>query len=177
MKSPLAPHRSLIRFELLPSLTAFQCSDSGGVYIPAQCYWSWLQKQPERLPHLPAPIKTETPSPESAIVKLCPESGLLMQRYKVGNDFPFTIDRSPTGGIWLDHGEWEALKARNFHDELHLIFTLPWQNKTRRKGIEQALVERLRNDLGDTLFTTINDLKQQLAETPHREKAIAYLLQ
>ncbi len=176
MKSPIAPHTPLTRKELLPQLFVYECGISDGIYIPAHSYWSWLQKQPERLPQLPHSSESYIPSAEPTDAKLCPESGLMMQRYRVGNDFSFTIDRSPTGGIWLDQGEWNALQERQFHDELHLIFTHPWQNKARRDELEQASEERLRHDLGDTLFQAITDLKAQLAHTPHKEKALAYLI-
>ncbi|GHC62642.1 zf-TFIIB domain-containing protein [Roseibacillus persicicus] len=109
MKSPVSPKTTLTKTELEPNLDAFQCPESGGHYIPAASYWRWLGKNPSRLPQLPVSSDDLPEVEETASTRLCPESGMPMLRYKVGHGFSFTIDRSPSGGIWLDRGEWEAL--------------------------------------------------------------------
>jgi hypothetical protein len=71
-----------------------------------------------------------------------------MTKYKVGHGFRFTIDRSLTGGAWLDAGEWEALRGRNFRDEIHFIFTDPWQRRDESAEWERSrLAERVGRDL------------------------------
>ena len=160
---------------LVDGLSAWRCRDSGGHYIPADAYWRWLHRQPGRLPHLPPPQDTAPSAEEGSTPKLCPETGTLMLRCKVGYGFPFSIDRSVTGGIWLDAGEWEALRARHFHDELHLIFTAPWQAAVRHEAARKAEHDLLQSRLGVDLLTKIENLKAQLAEHPHRNAALAYL--
>ena len=80
-------------------------------------------------------------SENSHKVRICPETGTLMTRYKVGHGFEFSVDRS-AAGIWFDVNEWEALRSRNFHDEVHLIMTAPWQAKVRREALEQVIHEK-----------------------------------
>lgn len=80
-------------------------------------------------------------SESSHKVRICPETGTLMTRYKVGHGFEFSVDRS-AAGIWFDVNEWEALRSRNFHDEVHLIMTAPWQAKVRREALEQVIHEK-----------------------------------
>ena len=175
MKSPVADDIELKKVVLVDGLIAYGCSKSGGKYIPLQNYWSWLQKQPTRLEHLPEASSDVPEEVESTSTKICPESGTIMLRFKVGHDFPFTIDRSITGGVWFDGGEWEALKERQFHDEIHLVFTAPLQDAVRQSISDEAHRDLLLERLGEDLFTEVKSLKGKLNDHPHREFALAYL--
>lgn len=174
MKSPANPQISLVKTELEPGLTVFHCPESNGHYLPAECYWRWLAKHPERLAKFP-PSGENLPPEEAPSTRICPESGLPMLRYKVGHGFSFTIDRSPTGAIWLDAGEWNALRDHHFHDELHLIFTLPWQRRVRQEGTTQALSENLRNRIGEESLTKVSDFKAWLQAQDEQSAILAFL--
>jgi Zn-finger nucleic acid-binding protein len=156
-------------------LEAFHCPDSGGHYIPAASYMKWLEKQPARLPQLPESEFGIQALNDSSSARLCPESGTLMSRFKVGHGFTFSVDRSITGGIWLDGGEWEALRQRNFHDEIHLIFTAPWQRQIRDQQAQASYEDRLQYALGADLVARLESLRAELAGHPHRNLALAYL--
>ena len=70
-----------------------------------------------------------------------------MVKYLVGRGLPFTIDHCHgCKGIWLDGNEWEALKKRNLHDDLNLMFTSFWQKEAqreaRKKKMEEIYVDR-----------------------------------
>lgn len=176
MKSPVGNHKALVGAEIAEGLHVYQCPETAGVWIPARAYWSWLQAQPERLKHLPQSGAVSESSDDDIAVKLCPESGTLMFPYRVGHGFNFRIDRSVTGGIWLDGGEWEQLKERNFHDELHLVFAAPWQ-RAERIAQQKAVIEKsFRAKLGDELYDRLSSLHGELAGHPHRAEAIALLL-
>ncbi len=177
MISPVGSNQHLTRITLSQDLQAYQCPETGGIYLPAQSYWRWLQNQPDRLQHLPLAGAPPVPSSDDTTPKLCPECGVLMTSYRVGHGFNFRIDRSPTGGIWLDAGEWNQLKARNFHDELHLVFTAPWQRVSRQQQQAAALEQTYRSKLGDPLFDRVSALASELADHPHRQAAIALLCQ
>ncbi len=175
IKSPIGARKVMQKISLEEGLVAYQCEESAGVYITQQDYWSWIKKQPERLEHLPvfelarSVIETET------VAKLCPETSTIMMRCKVGHEFQFYIDRSRTGGIWLDAGEWGALKDRNFHDELHLIFTEPWQAKVLEQQRQLMTKNLLEKKLGLELLEEIESLKKKLEGHPHRSYAVAYI--
>ncbi|MGD7653576.1 MAG: hypothetical protein ACQCXQ_10205 [Verrucomicrobiales bacterium] len=157
-------------------LQAHRCKSSGGYYITAGAYMDWLGRQPARLPHKPggeSSIPLENNRPNALI---CPESGTIMSRYKVGHGFKFSIDRSITGGIWLDAGEWEALRERNFHDEINLVFTAPWQAHVRDEAFHTAYEERLAEALGEDLFGRVQSLRSELRDHPGNSLAIAYLM-
>lgn len=156
-------------------LEAFRCAESGGHYIPSQAYLQWLQQQPARLPHLPEPAEPAELAVDSSNALFCPESGTLMSRFKVGHGFVFSIDRSITGGVWLDGGEWEALRQRKFHDEIHLVFTAPWQKHVRTAQTQAAYEETLRSSLGPELLERLTKLRSELMDHPHKNLALAYL--
>lgn len=177
MKSPIGDRKIMEKASLEEGLVAYQCEDSKGVYITQQDYWSWLKAQSERLEHLPMIELADTVIEDEAIAKLCPETGTIMTRCKVGYDFKFYIDRSRTGGIWLDAGEWGALKNRNFHDELHLIFTEPWQSKVLAQQKKMMTQKLLQQKLGSELLKEIEGLKKSLANHPHKAYALAYIEQ
>jgi hypothetical protein len=158
-------------------LVGFHCLESGGLFIPSENYWRWLHQQPERLPQLPAPSDEEPMIHDSECAKICPESGALMQRYRIGHGFGFFIERSPTGSIWLDAGEWEALKKRQFHDEIHLVFTAPWQSEILNDEITRKETERLTARLGPELLSQLTTLRKKLKNHPERMLALSVLNQ
>lgn len=175
MNSPVSPSTQLVKVELEPHLAAYRCPESGGHFLLATSYWHWLGKNAERLPQLPPSGETLPQEEEMKTTRLCPESGLPMSRYKVGHGFTFTIDRSPTGALWFDQGEWEALRARNFHDEIHLIFTLPWQSKVRRKAQEENLDQVLRERIGEDAYQRAITFRDWLSTQPDPEPILALL--
>jgi Zn-finger nucleic acid-binding protein len=175
MQSPLGSHKGLERVELERGLIAFRCPETGGHWIPAENYWRWQSTQTAvELADDPPP--SEVPVSEfDEVVKLCPESGTVMMRYRVGHGRSFRVDRSRTGGIWLDGGEWEALKAGNLHLSIHRIFTSPWQKAVRHQVLDETLQTQLRERLGEDLLTRLLALRKELAAHPHREAALAFL--
>lgn len=175
MKSPVGRRPLLEETTLDEGLVAYACPEGGGVYITLQNYWDWLKLQPERLEHLPDLGQGSCLLEDEPKAKLCPETGTIMIRCRVGHGFKFYIDRSRTGGVWLDAGEWDALRARNFHDEIHLIFTKPWQSEIRAQRAERMNKKILHDKVGDDLLAEIQSLKERLREHPHRDYVFAYL--
>ncbi len=176
MQSPLAPHQSLESVELEPGLTAFRCPQTGGHWIPAQNYWSWRSKLPAEAAAEAAHAENATPVSEfDDVVKLCPESGTVMTRYRVGHGQPFRVERSHTGGIWLDGGEWEALCAGHLQSSMHLIFSAPWQKAVRQQASDASHLEHLRERLGAELLEKLQSLRAELAQHSQRSAALAFL--
>ncbi len=176
MKSPVANREEMKHVVLDKGLIAYKCVETGGIFIPAGSYWSWLDQQPERLPHREPMAGIAPPIIDSQHAKICPETGTVMMRCAVGHGFDFSIDRSLKGSIWLDAGEWEALKQRNFHDELHLIFSAPWQQAVRNEEIYAERRERMKSQLGEDLLSQLDDLKASLRDHAARDLALSYLL-
>ena len=134
MRSPVHPQCTLQFREVEKDLKAYECPRSGGLWIPLQSYFHWRERQPEETsPPEEAPVP-ELQDDSGRRTLICPESGRLLLRYRVGHGLPFHLDRSPvTGGVWLDKGEWEALRSRHLHTTLHQIFTAPYQRNAWKK--------------------------------------------
>ena len=107
--------------------------------------------------------------------RVCPESGRIMTRYRIGEGFSFRIDRSPTGGVWLDRGEWEALKSRNFHDELLRVFTHAWQKRILRKEQLESLRKQFEDRIGGASFERAVEFKKWLQTQDHAQAIISFL--
>lgn len=174
MISPVGSRQPLLSLSLEDGLAAYRCPETDGIYLPIASYLRWIASQPSRLPHVP-PSGEESVEEEPGPARLCPETGTIMSRYRVGHGFRFTIDRSITGGIWLDAGEWEALRARNFHDELHFIFTEPWQRAIRREEAASGSAERLEERIGPEFAEELALLRDRISASPHRAEILAFL--
>lgn len=163
------------RATLDEGLTVFRCPETGGIYIPLEQYWRWRKNAGDEGAVTDAIGEAPPVSEHDDAVKICPESGMLMTRYRVGHGLPFRIDRSVTGGIWLDAGEWEALKAGGLHRNLHLVFTAPWQKAIRDAEGAYHYEKRLRQHLGDEFFTRLGAIRDEIWGHPSGAEALAFL--
>ncbi len=178
MQSPIYSDTTMVAREIEPGLSAYECPKSGGFWIPLQSYMTWQERHPSP--------KTDSSANANALVApddstrralVCPESGRLLLRYRVGHGLPFHIERSPaTGGVWLDKGEWEALKSKGLHTSLHLIFTAAYQRQVLSAEYDQSLTETFRDRIGAEDFTKVVEFGIWLANHPKRRDICCYLL-
>ena len=175
MISPVDPKVRMVPEEISPGLMAYKCPRSEGCWISESRYWRWISSQPERLERLPAAHGHDIEEESGQPVRICPETGRLMTRYRVGEGFSFRIDRSPNGGIWLDKGEWEALKSRNFHDELLFVFTNSWQKAIIQTEMLESLRGQFRNRVGDENYGRVTEFKDWLKTQGDPLAIIAFL--
>ena len=176
MRSPLHPNSILTSEQIEPGLEAWRCPVSGGVWIPLQAYLRWQAMEPR-----PKSIDADSPSPEllndsMQRALICPESGRLMLRYRVGHGLPFHLDRSPaTGGVWLDAGEWEALRKQGLSRRLHLIFTAAYQRAVRSEEYQQRMEEVFLARIGAQDFGRVAEFKKWILSHPRRYEISCYL--
>lgn len=175
MISPAAPNVRMVLVEIEPGLRVFHCPESGGVGIPENAYWRWIRKQPQRLERLSESQGHDAREERGQSVRVCPETGKLMTRYRVGEGFSFRIDRSPNGGVWLDPGEWEALKSRNFHDELLQVFTQAWQKRILRKEQLESLRKQFQARIGPEGFERAVQFKNWLRSQDQAPAIVCFL--
>lgn len=175
MQSPVYPDISLQPKEIEPGLSVLFCPKSGGMWIPLANFLAWKETNPA------APAATDSPVPQpddsrrGALV--CPESGRLLIRYKVGQGLKFQVDMSPiTGGIWLDQGEWEALKYKGLHTEINFFSTSGYQFKIRAAEYEEKLEQTFRNRVGDEDYAKVEAFKEWLVNRAQKREICAYLL-
>lgn len=161
--------------ELEPGLIVYKCPVSGGYWISESSYWQWISSRPERLERLPETAGHDVREEPGQTIRICPETGKLMTRYRVGEGFSFRIDRSPNGGIWLDRGEWEALKSRNFHDALLFVFTNQWQKQIIREEQTEALRKQFKQRLGDDGYERAVEFKRWLQQQVEPQMILCFL--
>lgn len=163
------------RVELEPGLVAYRCTETEGHWIPVENFQRWHLAQTPAEPTHEIVSVAATVSEFDDAPKQCPESGAIMMRYRVGHGLPFRIDRSRTGGVWLDQGEWETLKACGLHLFIHRFSTAPWQQAVRQQEMDAAVQTQLQERLGPELFQRLSALRKELAHHPQRDAALAYL--
>jgi len=177
MHSPLHSEVIMVPVEIEPGLNALQCPASKGFWIPLQSYLIWRERYRDRQVPLPSGEVSASEDDSTRAALFCPESGCLLQRFQVGHGLPFRIDRSPvTGGIWLDQGEWEALKGRDLHVELHQVFTAGYQKKVRSAQLQQTVLQAFREKIGEDDFERVGEFKSWLSQHPRSRDIICYLL-
>ncbi len=177
MQSPIHPGTAMELKEIEPDLFAYTCPKSEGIWIPLQRYLDWKSHHRDTGSSLPMGY-TPTPADDSKRrVLICPESGRLLSRYGVGHGLKFQVDVSPvTGGIWLDQGEWEALKSKGIHVELNLVFSASYQRQIRTAEYELALERTFAERIGAEDFQIATAFKRWLAAHPNRRDICCYVL-
>ena len=177
MHSPVNPDITMQPREIEPGLSVYECPMSGGLWIPLQSYLAWKERQPQELAAPPAAATPVVLDDSRQRALICPESGRLLLRYRVGHGLQFHIDRSPTtGGVWLDKGEWEALKSKGLHVALNLIFTAAYQRQVRSDEYARALTNTFRERIGPADFSKVVEFAAWLAGHPKRRDICCYLL-
>jgi Zn-finger nucleic acid-binding protein len=178
MQSPIYSDSTMSLREIEPGLTAYECPKSGGFWIPLQSYTAWQEKHPSQPPDASVNANAPMlPDDSGRRALICPESGRLLLRYRVGHGLQFHIDRSPaTGGVWLDKGEWEALKSKGLHSSLHLIFTASYQRHVRSSEYDESLKETFRDRIGAQDFAKVAEFGSWLTSHPKRRDICCYLM-
>jgi Zn-finger nucleic acid-binding protein len=162
--------------EIEPGLCAYVCPESGGVWIPLQSYLDWKEHHGHDVSALPPGYVPTLADDSKRRALICPESGYLLIRYRVGHGLPFHVDvSSKTGGIWLDQGEWEALKSKGLHVELNHIFTAPYQERLRSQEREEVLEGVFRERIGEKDFEKATEFREWLRQHPKRREIRCYV--
>jgi Zn-finger nucleic acid-binding protein len=177
MRCPVCnPSQSLEQASLEDGgLAARRCASCGGHWIRSSDFWKWRAQQRENLPETPAP-DTSSSQPDAGGLRVCPDCDYVLARYKVGHGIGFAVDRCRhCEGAWLDGGEWEALRARNLHDDLPLIFDDAWQRAIKREMQVRATEDSFRRRLGEADYRRAQELRAWLDPHPKRSELFAYL--
>ena len=162
---------------LEPGLAAFQCPKSGGCWLPLQAYFKWRDATPHAVSPLPEGYEPVVEH-DTERAMLCPESGTLLQRYRVGHGLHFSINRSSvTGGVWLDAGEWDALKSKGLHEQLNLIFTAPYQRTIRSEELTHALRGAFEARMGAEDFARVEAFREWMLQHPEARYVLNYLIE
>lgn len=177
MKCPACGFHSIAPVGLEENLFGYECSACEGIWIKGFQYWKWLTTHGNILPEKSVEFAAEIPVSDSRQAKICIECGHVMLRHKVGHGIPFSLDRcSACGGIWFDKHEWEVLKSRNLHDEIHLIFTTAWQNDNRKKDQKAQYEKSLAETIGEKEHGELKRFTSWIRKHPQKDQIIGYIL-
>ena len=174
---PVCKTGSLAEHTPEPNLRASQCSKCTGVWIGALHYEEWLKQHGENLPEKAPEAGIALTSGEKPGAKFCPECNFVLMKYKIGHDIGFSLNRcGQCAGIWFDQNEWEIMKSRNLHDDVHLVFSQGWQAAIRGDDHQAAMDEIWREQIGPSDFTEIRRIKAWLSKHPKQAELYAYLM-
>ncbi len=176
MKCPVCKSTELTSAELDENLTALNCPHCGGNWIRGAEYWKWVENHgsdlAERLHYTESLSLAEPGLPID-----CPECRFRMVKFLVGRGLSFTLDHCEgCKGIWLDRNEWEALKKRNLHDDLNLMFTGFWQKEAHRALRKKRMEEIYTSRFGADDYTEIKRIRWWLETKTNREELLAFLI-
>ena len=175
MTCPVCKKTRLKPVDLLPDLNGRICETCSGVWVDRAKYEAWRARQPADLPENDTPVQLAVAEVRQA--KICPRCARLLLPYRVGHGLAFSIDYcGGCGGVWCDGGEWDALKSRNLHDNLHDVVTKNWQSAVRQAGVQEAIEQTCARHLGEH-YAKAKDAKAWLAglTRDQRTLVLAYL--
>jgi len=175
MHCPVCGTTILSYKQLDEGLEAKECSTCGGHWISSSDYWDWLDKHGETLPEKSfSDILFDIKDLDKAI--LCPDCGHILLKFKVGHGIDFFLDHcNSCNGVWLDKNEWNALKDRNLHDEIHRIFTTSWQKQIRKDELANRMEQIYLEKFGNEDYEKVKKIKKWLDSHPRRSTLLAYL--
>jgi len=163
--------------DLEENLKTLLCGECGGHWVKSYQYWKWLERHGPNLPERAPENDTGFVVEDGERARLCPECGHVLTRAKVGHGLDFHLERCMhCGGIWFDKNEWEALKSRNLHDDVHFVFSTAWQRRVLEEENAQAREERLVDALGKDGYAELNRIKAWIDAQEHRDAVFAYLM-
>jgi Zn-finger nucleic acid-binding protein len=169
-KTPLSFGRNV-----QPGLPVSDCGSCHGFWIAAENYWKWIEIAPAKIsPHEMAP---STRGPDTGPAKRCPDCAYFLGHYKVGHGLTFYLDHcGHCGGFWFDDGEWETLRSKGFHAQVHKIFSHVWQAAVAREQRSEAYQNILKSKLGEADYNETQRIKAWIAGHRYRAELFGIIL-
>ncbi|CAM3897445.1 hypothetical protein VA7868_00501 [Vibrio aerogenes CECT 7868] len=155
---------------------AHTCSGCGGNWILIEDFVTWKEKNEAY--HFPADYRlSEEVGEDTKRALICPVSGVIMRKFKISAKNDHRIDYSvPVGGIWLDKGEWELLKAEGLAGALNQVVTAQWQKKIREENAADNFSALYEAKFGQADYAKIRDIREWLNAHPQKADLRSYLL-
>jgi len=176
MLSPVDATSRLVSETLSEGLVVLCCPKSGGIWVRPSAYWRWLEGHEGPPTAMPTEAGEDVPAQDSGPGKRCPEDGHFLIRHRVGHGLDFHLDRcGGCGGVWLDRGEWDALREKGFHEKLHFIFNSTWQARVREQERRDARAAMLEEKLGESDYRELKRMADWVLSSPKRHEMMAFL--
>ncbi|MDP5032792.1 MAG: zf-TFIIB domain-containing protein [Paraglaciecola sp.] len=150
------------------------CNNCGGNWILVEDYVSWKERYPE-YQFTEAAVLDEAEDSSRAL--LCPVSGVIMRKLRISKDTSHRLDYSaPVGGVWLDKGEWDLIKAAGLAGSLNVLLTEQWQNKLREQRAKDTFTQLYLSKFGEDDYQKIKACRDWLHAHPKKADLRSYLL-
>lgn len=151
------------------------CDHCGGNWILIEDYVAWLERNPD-YPFAETTVEPAAAS-EASRALICPVTGMLMSKFHIRSNNSHKLDYSThVGGVWLDRGEWELLKAEGLAGCLNVLVTEPWQQKVRADQARTTFANLYRTRLGEADYAKAQEIRAWLQNHPRKAELRAYLL-
>jgi Zn-finger nucleic acid-binding protein len=176
MNCPVCQTTELVSNNLESNLASLKCPDCEGNWIQGAEYWKWLEQHGPNLPEVEEQEGELTLSELQKYID-CPECRFRMVKYMVGRGTGFSLDHCHgCKGIWFDRNEWEILKKRNLHDDLHSILTAFWQAEASKEERKKRLEQMYVNKFGAEDYAEIKRIRSWLNAHEKKQELRAYLI-
>lgn len=173
MQCPVCKKKTMVPIGLAADLMGLACIECSGVWLDRTEYDAWRLKHPGELPETDTPVQLAVSETNKA--KICPRCGYLLLPYRVGHGLSFSIDCCKAcGGVWCDRGEWDAIKAKNLHGNLHDIVSHHWQAAIRQADVQESIEQTYARHLGPD-YEKAKEIKAWVNAQPQRALLLAYL--
>ena len=174
MKCPVCKTSQVNPVALEENLPAAMCEQCNGHWLSSKNYSRWLDKHGPTLPEKPfSEVSFEIKDAQQA--KICPECGMILLKFKVGHGLDFFVDHCPgCGGVWLDTNEWNALKEKDLHDEIHRIFSITWQKGVREGKMKEKLDALYAARFGDD-YAKARETREWIQSHPQKDALLVFL--
>lgn len=163
------------RAQLLPvqvdeGLPGLRCPACAGELLALEDWRRWRDMAPAAA----APPATSVLADGGA--RRCVQCERLMQRLRVGSQPDFRVDRcAGCQLVWLDAGEWSALRGVGQATRLEEILGDARQRQLQADELRQRREQALRAKHGDACVDELARVRQWLAGQPHPDELIALL--
>jgi Zn-finger nucleic acid-binding protein len=175
MRCPICPASLLANTQLAPQLSAHACLQCGGLWIASTDYWAWIEQPEDEADHMPEPIAEPIAEPPGA--RRCAGCGHIQLRYPIAADLPFQLDQcGHCNSFWLDRHEWNILRERGLHRQLHKITNLPWQRRLRQEAQRNTWHTIYTARFGPADYAEIQRVRAWLEDHSQRDMLLAYLI-
>ena len=174
MNCPIDAGQALEAVTLDAGLPAHRCPQCTGVWLSGNEYLRWVLARSAPLPEVPG--DDHVPTWDTQTLKVCPDCGHYLTRYRVLPNVQFWLDRcARCNGVWFDKQEWETVTARNLHDKVNQFFTKPYQERLRQAEAAAQMERLYRQKFSADDYARIKDVYAWLRQHPQRAMLLAYL--
>ena len=119
----------------------------------------------------------EIEAEDSKRALFCPVSGVMMRKFKLSASNDHRIDySSAVGGIWLDKGEWDLLKAEGLAGSLNSVVTQHWQNNLKAQTAKDSFNDIYTDKFGKENYAKVKAFREWLESQNDKADLRAYVV-